>query len=464
MCIHSPVSRILTGIILTVIALIATKSLWLKPGVSVLFDYEAQKDLTIQVFYCADSGAPFTGDACVTEKIQRGKSKAFIFIPTDSKVSRFRIDVGSAPGQFVFRNVRLSGRSVVKPDLGKFIPRNIKQYDVKDGIATVISEHRDPYLSYREPLCVECTLVIQWSRVIAVFLSALYLSFVVVDMWCARHSKESEPLPKLKNIEFLRILFTLFVLVTHFFAIFKIDNTGGQAVQFFFLLSGYLLALTYRPERKILDIAINRYIRFVPLVVFGGLLSSGGWKSFQGLWMMQNTGLMGDVPNAPAWYIAVLFWCTLFFIGMMKAFGKKQLLLILAVICFTAMLANIHCPCKAGTPAADRLPLYGILTRGLLRGLACMSIGILLEHFCRRVQGEHVKRAQKLVYTAAELAILTYIIWGCFDRFIMLSGFAIQVLSHVALLYLFVLKRGLISSMLECAWMKEGCLCKEPQK
>ena len=43
--------------------------------------------------------------------------------------------------------------------------------------------------------------------------------------------------------------------------------------------------------------------------------------------------------------------------------------------------------------------------------------------------------------------------YGCFDRSIMLSGFAIQVLSHVVLLYLFVLKRGLISSMLECAWM-----------
>ena len=134
-------------------------------------------------------------------------------------------------------------------------------------------------------------------------------------------------------------------------------------MQFFFLLSGYLLAVTYRPERKIFDLAVNRYIRFVPLVVFGGLLAGGEWRSFQGLWMLQNMGLgIGDVPNAPAWYIAVLFWCTLFFVGLMKVFDKKQLLPILAVTAFAAIIMNIHCPYKANAPALDRLPMYGIFT------------------------------------------------------------------------------------------------------
>ena len=456
--IHSPtpphISRILTSIILIVIALIATKSLWLQQGFSVLLDYEAQKPLGVQIFFSTDSAIPFSERTSVRKTIQEGKSKATIFIHTCSKIAKFRIDAGEEPGRFVLQNVRLLGRSEVVLDLDKFSPRNIEHYNVTAGEATFVSTHRDPYLVYREPILIEGCFHIRWSRAIIVTLFALYLAFVVVDMWRARRTVKPEKVTALKNIEFLRVLFTLFVLVTHFFYPFKIWNSGGQAVQFFFLLSGYLLALTYRPERRILDIAVNRYIRFVPLVVFGGLLSGGEWKSFQGLWMLQNTGLtFGDIPNAPAWYIAVLFWCTLFFIGLMKAFDKKQLLVILAVIGFAAMLMHVHCPYKANTPAPDRMLLYGFLARGLLRGLACMSIGMILAHISHRIPGEHVKPAQKLVYTVAELAVLMYIIWSCFDRAAWSESIAIRALSHVVLLYLFVLKRGLISSMLECVWI-----------
>lgn len=445
-----PISRILASVILTVVALFATKSLWLKEGVSVQFDYEVQKDLSVQLFYCPAPDIPFTEGASIKKRIKKGKGNVSVFIPTGSKIARFRLDTGSEPEKFEFSNLQIVGRERADLDLSRFTTKNIQSYCVENEKACVISTHRDPYLTYQSPLSIEGKKQIRWTSCVVILLSSVCFAFVLGDMWKSRHTRPIEKLPKLKNVEFLRVLFTFFVLVTHFFNCFKIWNSGGQAVQFFFLLSGYLLAVTYRPDRKILDIAVNRYIRFVPLVVFGGLLAGGGWKSFQGLWMLQNMGLgIGDVPNAPAWYIAVLFWCTLFFVGLMKVFDKKQLLVILAVIAFAAMIMNIHCPYKANAPAPDRLPMYGVFTRGLLRGLSCMSIGILLAHICRRVQVEYVNTAQKLVYTAAELAILIYIIWGCFNSSVFSHYYVIHVLSHVVLLYLFVVKRGYISGVLE---------------
>lgn len=51
------------------------------------------------------------------------------------------------------------------------------------------------------------------------------------------------------NVEFLRIVFTLGVVCTHFFFRLNIPNYGGYGVEFFFILSGYFLALTYNPEK-----------------------------------------------------------------------------------------------------------------------------------------------------------------------------------------------------------------------
>ncbi len=369
------IGRILASAILTVIALFATKSLWLKEGVSVQFDYEAQKDLSVQLFYCPAPDIPFTEGASIIERIQKGKGNVSVFIPTGSKIARFRLDTGSEPGKFEFSNLQIVGRERADLDLRRFTTKNIWSYRVENEKACVISTHRDPYLTYKAPLSIEGKKQIRWTSCVVILLSSVYFTFVLGDMWQSRHTSPIEKLPKLKNVEFLRVLFTFFVLVTHFFASFKIWNSGGQAVQFFFLLSGYLLAVTYRPDRKILDLAVNRYIRFVPLVVFGGLLAGGGWKSFQGLWMLQNMGLgIGDVPNAPAWYIAVLFWCTLFFTGLMKALDRKQLLLTLFVISFVSLLMVIHSP--TGPNPADRAPLFGgFLNKGLLRGVACMSTG-----------------------------------------------------------------------------------------
>ncbi len=251
---------------------------------------------------------------------------------------------------------------------------------------------------------------------------------------------------KLHNLDFLRILFTLGVLDLHFSkGLFKLHSTGGQGVEFFFILSGFLLMLTYRPERQLLEYAQQRYIRFVPLVILGGILAGGEWESFLGVFMLQNTGMAyGDVPNAPSWYIAILFWCSLFYLGLIKTLSYRRMLMLVACLTFLTLIfvANI----KGG----DRQPMMECLplNRGLLRGLSCMGLGILLAHICKPGSFSHaIKPSIAAIFSLAEIGILAYIIVSCFNQSYASSYWIFQPLCHVGLIGLFIVQAGLISRL-----------------
>ena len=439
--------RVACYILFTLLALCLSFPYWARPCVSIQFDYESDKDLYYQVFYRGSYEEPFIPRYSVTKLIGKGCGSAEILIYPDEKIRKFRLDVGNVPGVLKIKNLAIVGdRGKVLMDFQNFHAVNITRYAPADNSVSIESKHGDPFIVYKLPVNEGKRSHIQWSKIGMIGFASFYLASVLHSMWLSRN----EPLfckvapARLQNIEALRILFTLFVLVTHFFGSFKIWSSGGQAVEFFFLLSGYVLALNWKSDRKILDVAIQRYIRFVPLVVFGGLLASGGTRAWLGCLMLQNTGItQGDIPNAPAWYIAVLFWCSLFYMALMKVLNGRKLMLTIAVIGFLAGLMTINC--KGG-----RLDLFaGFLTRGQLLGLFCMALGIYMTSCCRRKQDEIVQLKQHLVYTAFELIVLVYIIWGCFDKNIMLSSWIARPISHVLLLWLFVQKRGYVSSFFE---------------
>lgn len=251
--------------------------------------------------------------------------------------------------------------------------------------------------------------------------------------------------PSLINIEALRVYFTLCVVIRHMLAEFGWWGAGGViSVHFFFILSGYLLVLSYRPERSILEIAKQRYIRFVPLVIFGGMLNFGEWRSFEGIFMLQATGLYpAEIPNGPAWYIGVLFCLTLLYIGLMHTLSRKMFMMTVSIILFLSTLMVSHAP-------GNIAELYGgIVPKGMLRGTACMAFGILIAYFIRRNTNEIIPPAQRVVYTIAELALLSYISVAMYNIRAFSNIWITQPLYLCALLYLFIVKRGYISSWLE---------------
>ena len=321
-----------------------------------------------------------------------------------------------------------------------------------------------------------------WRITISVFLSAYLMLFfynisthssnltnLIISSLCSgcilyvtlnivqQKQKKDFKRPALLNIEFLRILFTLGVLLVHFRShVYHLWSGGGYAVEFFFILSGYFMAYSYRPERTVIDLAQRNWIRFAPLVIVGGLLSKGGVESFYGIFMIQYTGLgFAWIPNGPAWYIGVLFWISLFYLSILRSFSIEKRHLIIGVLTFVSYLI-----------IARTGPVHYIISdfipHGLLRGIAGMGLGILIYQICTRPQNiENRSFLSKFIYSSLELLLILYIISSFFTKEYFIEWWIFNPISHAILLMLFIVKRGFISSFLEspiCSGFANYCL------
>ena len=122
---------------------------------------------------------------------------------------------------------------------------------------------------------------------------------------------------KLQNIEFLRIIFTTFVLCFHFLPRIDVWSEGRVGVEFFFILSGFFLVYTFDEKVKMIDFMKEKIARFLPLILlFWGIVMlfySGAWsRVFADIFLLPTPGLH-NVPGrvGAIWFVKVLFWVTL---------------------------------------------------------------------------------------------------------------------------------------------------------
>lgn len=246
------------------------------------------------------------------------------------------------------------------------------------------------------------------------------------------------------NIEFLRILFTTMVVISHTSSFLNMPTpAGGYAVEFFFVLSGFFLVWTFRLERPIGQAMLKKYLMWTPLIVFGSILVSGGWKSLEGCLYLQNTGLAAwkDIPNAPAWYLAVLFWGTLFYLCLMKVLKEETRNIVVGCLVFVMALLI------QSAPGYDRLVLvFSLIPVGLLRGFVDMGLGYFLAIYLKRKNIEQNK-ALDLFWSIAEVGLLIWIIGSCCIPEWRTGTRIIVPLVMSALIYSFILKRGILSHL-----------------
>lgn len=252
--------------------------------------------------------------------------------------------------------------------------------------------------------------------------------------------KKSDTHSKLMNVEFLRIVFTLGVVCTHFFFRLDIVNNGGSGVEFFFILSGYFLAMTYNPEKKTTDFFKGKVARWLPLIIFGSILCGGYVTWFKDIFFLQNTGLAyTDIRNEPAWFLGVLLWVSLFYFYLFKTFSAEKRNLLMGLITFCALVICAQSPGDRG----EQVFLY--FPRGLMRGLAGVGLGYFLAQIC--VRTADIKKAG-FWYSCLEAGVLIWVFVRVFYRPFP-EEWIFTSLSFCLLLYLFILKRGVISNFFE---------------
>jgi len=147
-------------------------------------------------------------------------------------------------------------------------------------------------------------------------------------------------------IDLMRYIFMLNICIWHFTPV-HIFTRGYLAVEFFFVLSGFLLyqSVNKHQDKSVFGFLKSKYKRFYPKYLAAFVLSSvvfyrkytlsGGEFSdrfdntlgrIRELLMIQEVGIFGEgenVINGPTWYISALVYGSVILYAFYKVFGKK---------------------------------------------------------------------------------------------------------------------------------------------
>lgn len=282
------------------------------------------------------------------------------------------------------------------------------------------------------------------------FLCCIFLSFLFVLWLPAYPYKEASFKPQIiNNLSFLKILLAYCVVLHHTFIKLGLPNNGHVCVEFFFIISGFMLCYTYNQQRTVSSFVIKKFLQFVPYIFvanIGCLLLDNRIdieKFLSGILFYANTNLYPNYTYyPPAWYLIVLFWVLLFYFSLIKNLKSGLCYFTIGIISFIflSLRADIF-------PIPATNPYMPFLTNGLIRGLAYVGVGCLLS-IGYKYQSDHNFLPQTLLFTVVELCLLVALILMFFvPKFF--ASLNIMLICFIALFKLFLMKKGYISRLFE---------------
>lgn len=223
------------------------------------------------------------------------------------------------------------------------------------------------------------------------------------------------------SIDFFRILFTFLICIHHFQDVFNIDiiKSGYIGVEFFFILSGFLLykSFTRNSEESAAKYTIKKIKRLYPeyllafiiCFVLNLLQRNESWvdyifKAVQEITLTQNIGIFKGSFNYPLWYLSVLIFGGYLLYALLKRNKKDTVHILLpAIIIFTYSVLL-----KEGKGLENWDTINGLYIP-LLRGIADMSIGILVAYAVDLEYLEKLNLHRKELYI---IEIISYVLLG----------------------------------------------------
>ena len=248
------------------------------------------------------------------------------------------------------------------------------------------------------------------------------------------------------SISFWRIVFTLLIVMLHC----GYTQGGYIGVEFFFLVSGFLLGKSYygNEQTSIKQYAKKRIIRLYPMyliaiVIFVSLLSilefysqgfsgrlffvsiiekiAANWKS---IFMLQLFGPGAITINAPAWYVVALFWVSLVYYILMKIIPKKGLNIFVAI---TSAAVLIYCFIFVG-----HLDLWEektiFISQGIFRAYAEIGLGILLYNL-KEVIEKKIQIKAKLAFVVEIIGFAVVLVVTIFTNHTRLDYFLLLIMA-----------------------------------
>lgn len=237
---------------------------------------------------------------------------------------------------------------------------------------------------------------------------------------------------------------------------------GYLAVDFFFLLSGFILAYSYHGKSQLTrspgQFVINRIARLYPLHIFTFILfalvifwergefpkygNDELFSIFQQLTLTHNIGLspIGGTWNFPSWSISVELWVGIIFIAFIRPTTSSFKLL------FTSLAIMVFLSSHVDNLDLSFQNFYVFINAGILRCLGLFLVGILAY------RSWQVVRNLELSFVAWSVIEVIAVSLSCLllfmrDEYHSEVDFFAPVIFYVVVL-VFAMEKGILSMLL----------------
>jgi len=204
---------------------------------------------------------------------------------------------------------------------------------------------------------------------------------------------------KIYSIEALRFIFICVICLIHCPALGAFIYRGYLAVEFFFILSGFLLYKSYIRHLEVgtLDYTLSRVKRFiVPYFITILLLllldrkrylilddfSAEGiiskyYVRIPELLFMQNMGISNvEKVNGPTWFISVMIIAGALLYALLRNYGHRAIAVLIPLICLFGLSYTLG---TGGCDFKKNFELHG-LPNDVIMGASEMGIGIICSY------------------------------------------------------------------------------------
>ena len=271
------------------------------------------------------------------------------------------------------------------------------------------------------------------------------------------------------NIELLRFLFSILIVFHHFDeGVFhgKLFTAGYLGVEFFFIVTGIFLGKKLKAGKETNRAgsfgaaakegahyvwkrigSIYAYFLLASLIgfaaeLFAGIVHVTDVFSFAGdFGFVQLLGLPCLSATGTMWYLCALFFALLLLYPFARQYYDAF------VYCFAMLFPPFILGLIVrmnGNLVATTESLFGVFNLGILRAIAMISIGLVVNELSDRVKSWPVNRLNRFVFTACELgfypvlfAYLIFVTSGKFDYLavVLMAFLLIVTMSEKSRLY-----------------------------
>lgn len=275
---------------------------------------------------------------------------------------------------------------------------------------------------------------------------------------------------KIKNIDFLRIILLFVIILFHIFQKQHLGTYfpdmshsalfGDKAVEMFFVMSGFFLVYTFKNTTSFFSFIKKKVIRFVPLLVFMtfcywilSLICNTPFDKYNAIFeilMLNNIGITTSAGNiGGSWFISVLFFSSVVYFIILKIFDDKKTILATSIVAYISLVLLVTLT-HGKMDGINRI-YFDFINIGVMRGLSCVGLGCLVGFAYKFLNTELYAKTKikTILYSVAEIYLLIFLINNLIFHQISTNNKLVLVFAFIALFWLFLLKRGFLSSFLD---------------